>query len=114
MLVYRSEEKSWYQAIEWMWWFKVLFFLVFAVLPPGAILVSWRSSEVEPSRANDDPSTREPRAERDSGSSSSFDWFDSGSSSSSSSSDSGSFTGGAVAVLALAGLRQLVAQADNH
>ncbi len=94
MLVYRSEEKSWYQVIEWMWWFKVLFFLVFAVVPLGAILVSWRSSEVEPSRASDDPPTREPRAERDSGASSSFDWFDSGSSSSSSSSDSDSFRGG--------------------
>ncbi|MQA52748.1 TPM domain-containing protein [Pseudomonas piscis] len=94
MLAHRWVVQSWYQQIEWMWWFKVLFFLVFAVLPLGAILASWRNSETEPGRASDDPPTREPRAERDSGSSSSFDWFDSGSSSSGSSSDSDGFRGG--------------------
>ncbi|PNV97051.1 TPM domain-containing protein [Pseudomonas protegens] len=100
MLVYRSVEKSWYQGIEWMWWFERLFYLVFVGVPLFGFLTQWRSGNDSPVVASDDSARRETRAERDTGSSSSaFDWFDSSSSSSSSSSDSfsgggGSFGGG--------------------
>ncbi|MDF2394219.1 TPM domain-containing protein [Pseudomonas sp. 3MA1] len=99
-LVYRSVEKSWYQDIEWMWWFERLFYLVFVGVPLFGFLTQWRSGNDSPVVASDDSARRETRAERDAGSSSSsFDWFDSSSSSSSSSSDSfsgggGSFGGG--------------------
>ncbi|MDT3418952.1 uncharacterized protein QF008_000683 [Pseudomonas protegens] len=100
MLVYRSVEKSWYQDIEWMWWFERLFYLVFVGVPLFGFLTQWRSGDDSPVVASGDSARRETRAERDTGSSSSaFDWFDSSSSSSSSSSDSfsgggGSFGGG--------------------
>nr|BFD40135.1 hypothetical protein FFPRI1PSEUD_16340 [Pseudomonas sp. FFPRI_1] len=99
ILVHRSVEKNWFQQIDWMLWFKVVFYSVFVGLPLAGFFVSWRDGGDSAGNgrpyASDDSPRREPRAERDSGSSSSsFNWFDSDSSSSSSSSDSGSFSGG--------------------
>ncbi|MGZ0784939.1 TPM domain-containing protein [Pseudomonas saponiphila] len=95
MLEHRWVEQSWYQQIEWMWWFKLVFFSVFVGVPLVGLLLFTRDDGAAASTGR--PGTRDdsPRAERDSSSSSSsFDWFDSSSSSSSSSSDSDSFRGG--------------------
>ncbi|PYY82483.1 TPM domain-containing protein [Pseudomonas sp. TKO26] len=95
MLEHRWVEQSWYQQIEWMWWFKLVFFSVFVGVPLVGLLLFTRDDGAAASAGR--PGTRDdsPRAERDSSSSSSsFDWFDSSSSSSSSSSDSDSFRGG--------------------
>lgn len=99
MLEHRWVVQSWYQQIEWLWWFKLVFFSVFVGVPLVGLLLYTRDDGEAASAGRrdtgDDSSRREPRAERDSrASSGSFDWFDSSSSSSSSSSDSDSFRGG--------------------
>ncbi|NBF12762.1 TPM domain-containing protein [Pseudomonas sp. Fl4BN1] len=99
MLAHRWVVQSWYQQIEWMWWFKLVFFSVFVGVPLAGLLLSRRddgeaAGDGRPYTSDESPK-RESKAERDSSSSSSsFDWFDSSSSSSSSSSDSDSFRGG--------------------
>ncbi|MBK5550909.1 TPM domain-containing protein [Pseudomonas sp. TH03] len=100
-VVSRSVERSWLELIDWVWWVKAVFFIVFLGILVAAFLGSWREKEYFPSETDkytpddeDDDSLLRRESKADQESSWSWSWSSSSSdvddSSSSSSSDSSS------------------------